>query len=122
MNQIISSLMTIALLIFAMLLLIGGVTGNPWTFATAPFRGMMRWVSREIRTFLQGTWRYLWRQVGRGLRFLLGLFGQGINRLIVVLWRGWVYLWRNHQTLSNVVLIIILATIIFSLMVIAGFV
>lgn len=105
MKEIATLSAVIAIQIFAILLMVGGLgqalgflgkKQTPWSFASRPFKRLFR---------------AIWRMAGLALR-----------RLAIALWRLWIAFWRNCPTASGIVLAILIAGAIFLTLVYAGFV
>ncbi|MDO8741178.1 MAG: hypothetical protein Q7J54_06420 [Candidatus Woesearchaeota archaeon] len=74
MDEVISDVLTIAIGIFGILLMIGGVTNNPWQFASRPYR----WLFRNIQNMIRNTLQKFLRMLSRILQGLVDLTLSGI--------------------------------------------
>ena len=97
MDQVMSSLLVIAITVYGILLMIGGVTGNPWKFANRPYQWLFLTTCNMLRRFFRTTGRTLQNGLRHSLRHL---------------WKGLSTFWRNYPRLSGIMLGVVLSIIV----------
>ena|SRR3990167_8929805 len=108
MDEIMSSLLVIAIGVYGILLMLGGVTDNPWRFASRPYR----WLFRTMQNIVQNT-----------LRRSLRLLGRTLQGLVNLMWSGIITFCRRFpKTATTLVIILILGTIAVIVLAQAGFI
>jgi len=59
MENVLTQLLTLAVMIYGLLLMVGGLTGNPWKFANRPYK----WLFKKAENFLRGIIKMLWKML-----------------------------------------------------------